>query len=108
MTNIVEVRIKKDEICDKCSLGLKQNSVVFYHKEKKLYKHKECPPEWVPQKNTKPTGVDLMLIVETFKPMTELIGKKGIDMLKYEEDELVKLFWLYKQYLRDKDKKVPF
>ncbi len=105
---IQEKRIRKDQICDKCSKGLKANTVVFYHTEKKAYKHKECPPEWVPQKNTKPTGMDLMLIVETFGPMHELIGNKGIDMLKYEEEELVKFFWVYKQYLRDKDKKAPF
>lgn len=106
---IIEKRLKKEEECDKCNKTLPARSLVLLHTERKVYKHKDgCPPDWVPQKDTKPTGIDLMLIVETFKPMTELIGKKGINMLKYEEDELVKFFWIYKQYLRDKNKKIPF
>ncbi len=105
---ISEKKLTKKEICDKCNKLMLPGITALFHNERKVYKHKECPPEWVPQKNTKPTGIDLLVIIETFKPMTELIGNKGINMLKYEEDELVKLFWIYKQYLRDKDKKAPF
>jgi hypothetical protein len=109
MDKIVEKRIRKEQTCDKCNRILSTGSSVLYHNEKKVYKHKDgCPPEDVPNKNTRPNGVDLILIIETFKPLHEQIAKTGIDLLKYEDEELVKLFWIYKQYLRDKDKKIPF
>jgi hypothetical protein len=106
---IERITLKKDEICDKCSLELKQHSIVLKNVEKNAYKHDGvCPGDFRPNRNTRPKGLDILKVVEVFSVMTEHLAKTNIDLLKYEEDELVKFFWLYKNYLKEKDKEIPF
>jgi len=106
---IERITLKKNEVCDKCSLELKQRTVVLRNVEKNVYKHDGgCPGDFRPNRNTRPQVLDILKIVEVFSIMTEQLAKMGTDLLRYEEDELVKFFWLYKNYLREKDKEIPF
>lgn len=101
---IEQVELSKDEICDKCYRVLKKGQSAFRHTTKNKYKHQVCPA--VPDRKTNPKGLDLILVIETFGKIKDILAGAGFDVLKYEEDELVKLFWIYKQYLRDE--KAPF